>query len=174
MNDGGDLGTGVIYKRSDYAGFWTRTAILLVDLVVVLFVGALLVAYASPPIPREHRLLPAAAFAYVYLTLVKSGPGTLGLVCFGCRVVSIRGRRPSLASMSFRLFLWILGPMHPVIDLVWLSGDEHRQGLRDKMAWTYVVRKRATPTGSGPICVARWTILSFVFLFPEVRVPPDH
>ena len=98
-----------------------------------------------------------------------SSIGTLGFILTGVKVVNLKGERPSFVRMSFRLFLWVLGPFHPVIDLLWLTGDPDRQTLRDKLAGTYVVRKDAVPCGQGTVRLAHYFLFGLSILFPEVQ-----
>jgi hypothetical protein len=63
----------------------------------------------------------------------------------------------------------LLGPLNWLIDLGWLSGDRHRQSLRDKFAQTYVIRQQTHPAGRGPIVFSHYDIFGFSFLFQEVE-----
>ncbi len=73
--------------------------------------------------------------------------------------------------MTLRLVLWVLGPFNPLIDLIWLGGDEYRQTLRDKFAGTIVVKRGVEPAGRGPIHVRYYSLLGFMLAFAEVQKP---
>ena len=85
------------------------------------------------------------------------------------RIVGQDGGKPGISSLTLRLLFGVLGPLN-WLDLVWLSGDTHRQALRDKLAGTYVVRKDARPAGTGKIVYRHYEILFYNFLFREVEV----
>lgn len=163
-SNAGSFGQGVYYSAKDYAGFATRMVILAVDgavlllpLVVVLAIIIVLVV--------ESAITPDAAgplffcyfviwlqLAFLYLTVLeKSSWGTLGMILTRTRIVNLRGETPSFVRMVFRLMLWGFGPIHPLWDALWMTGDDYRQTLRDKLAGTYVVRKGAVPIGSGRV-----------------------
>ena len=63
----------------------------------------------------------------------------------------------------------MLGPINFVLDLLWVWSDSYRQTLRDKLAYTYVVRRDAVPEGRGPIAFAHYSILGWHLLCREVR-----
>ena len=74
--------------------------------------------------------------------------------------------------MTFRLILALIGTYSNVlglVDLLWITSDDHRQALRDKLARTYVVRASAQPTGRGPIVYDVYHVLGWTLLLQEVR-----
>jgi len=165
-----EVETGVYYDRNDYAGFFARMLILAIDTVVVLVLSAAAVVayvYAKYPAPPDDRsiFLVVAIVWYAYMAGLKATRfGTLGYKLTGYRLVNLKGETPSLARTSARLMFLIVGPLHPILDLIWLGGERDRQTLRDKWAATYVVRKDARPAGAGPIEFDRmflfaWSIL---------------
>jgi uncharacterized RDD family membrane protein YckC len=141
-----------IYHPSDYAGFWRRAAIAVVDLTVLVvadvaaFIGlAATLSFMSMP----SILLPLAAclaIDYLYLTVVKGSRfRTLGYRMARCRVVSISGEQASLAQMSLRLAVAIL--VNPLENLISVANGRHRQAVSDEVAGTLVVRTGAAPVG---------------------------
>jgi hypothetical protein len=58
-----------------------------------------------------------------------------------------------------------------MFDLLWLTGDDYKQTLRDKFAGTVVIRKKAVPAGTGEIRLNRYQMLGYSFVFYEVRKP---
>jgi hypothetical protein len=68
------------------------------------------------------------------------------------------------------MLFMVLGPINYLLDLVWMSNEAQRQALRDKFADTYVVKKRATPVGSGELIHGYYEILCYNFLFREVVI----
>jgi len=106
---------------------------------------------------------------FVYLVLFKRSPlRTLGHMLGGVRIVNLQGGRPSLWALTMRALFVFIGPLNVFLDIVWVTGDEHRQALRDKWAHTYVIRNRAVPAGQGTVTWKRYTILGMNFLFQEI------
>lgn len=168
--------SGVYYSRSDCAGFSRRLFILLVDLAVV--TGAWMLATwlwegSTPESDQDHLLYLAAwgAFVFAYLVVAESYGHTLGFWLAGVRIVTLGGERPSLLRMTFRLLIWVLGPIHPAFDIFWLGGDPQRQTLRDKFACTLVVRRNAVPAGRGVFRFNRHLFLNLNLGFFEVDQP---
>jgi hypothetical protein len=75
--------------------------------------------------------------------------------------------------LILRLSFVLLGPLNWVLDLLWLSHDDHRQALRDKFARTYVIKAAAEPAGTGKTVVRYYEICGYNFLFREVQIPSE-
>ena len=163
--------TGVYFQRSDYAGFWRRLLIDSVDLIVIGFVCLTSIAVVWMLFPSPGLILASwgAAFFSYFVLLKRSSFGTVGYRVVGVRIVGQDGGKPGISSLTLRMLFGVLGPLN-WLDLVWLSGDTHRQALRDKLAGTYVVRKDARPAGTGKIVYRHYEILFYNFLFREVEV----
>ena len=58
--------------------------------------------------------------------------------------------------------------MSILFDIVWLGGDPNRQSIRDKFAGTYVIRRKATPAGRGPIEFKIYFMFDYGIIFAEV------
>jgi hypothetical protein len=170
----GTAGAGVYYRGEDYAGFVRRLAILAID-TCVLMIGLTLVIAAF--------LLPSGRFSvgpdvvgiamlmwvYSYMAVLKATRfGSVGYLLTGSRLVNLKGKTPSLLATSIRVMFLVVGPLNPILDLFYLGGDENRQTLRDKFAATYVIRRHATPAGSGPIEYVRHFVLGWAPVFREV------
>jgi hypothetical protein len=80
------------------------------------------------------------------------------------------GQRPGLLALTVRMLFMIFGPINYLVDLAWISGDQHRQAFRDKLANTYVVRRLAAPIGTGRLTHRYYLILGYNFLFREIEV----
>jgi uncharacterized RDD family membrane protein YckC len=166
---------GVYYSRDDYAGFWRRLVVDLIDFTVLLVAVATITLGAALMLPEGEEQLPyillllGFAFGFVYLVLLKrSRFRTLGYLVGGIRIVTIHGERPSIWSLTIRALFAFFGPFNMLMDIIWLTNDESRQALRDKFAHTYVIRNRAVPLGHGAIVYATYTIFGTNFLFAEV------
>jgi uncharacterized RDD family membrane protein YckC len=169
-----DLGEGVFFARDACAGLSTRLLILVIDIVTLLFFGfalGLIWYYLVPIMGNPNRAVFSSwlAVSYFYLVIIESWVGTLGFYLTGVKVLDLKGGKPSIVRMTFRLLLWILGPFNPLIDLYWVTNDRHKQTLRDKLAGTYVIKKCSIPSGKGRVHAVHYFLFGFSILFPEVR-----
>ena len=167
---------GVYYSRGDYAGFWRRLLVDIIDFTLLVVAVMTITMGFALILPTAEQALPHVLFwsgmtlGFVYLVVLKhSRFRTLGYLVGGIRIVSIHGERPSLWSLTIRALFAFFGPFNMLIDVMWLTNDERRQALRDKFAHTYVIRDRAVPMGQGTIVYSPYTILGANFLFAEVR-----
>jgi uncharacterized RDD family membrane protein YckC len=165
---------GVYFRREDYAPFWRR---MLIDLIDFLAVGAvclmIIVGWTSfAPLGANNILLALCTvlISCYYVPLKRSKIRTIGYRIGKVRVVGLDGRPASFLAMTLRLLFAPLGPANWFLDLVWLSGDPHRQALRDKFAQTYVVRLGAEPAGRGKLVYHYYEICGYNFLFREVEI----
>ena len=172
-------GQYVYYDIHDCAGFWRRAASLVVDLVAIALITIFflwvlstvgLVSMDVDPTPRTLALL--CVPAYVYLTVLKrSSVRTPGYWLTGLRIVDLKGRPPSMFTMSLRLAWWLLGPINPILDFLYLSEDEQRQTIRDKLMGTLVVKVAAHPAGHGAKTYDRAGFMGLMLTFPTVKRP---
>jgi uncharacterized RDD family membrane protein YckC len=171
----GNLDEGVYYRRQDYAGFWRRVLVSSVDAIVALagLLGLVLIGDSIMPISGVSLafLIWLLVFYLYFVVCKRSRWRTLGYRCGRVRIVDIRGNSPNFSSMTFRLMLALMGYSNHLglVDLLWISSDDHRQALRDKLAGTYVVRASAQPTGHGPIVHDVYHVLTWTLLLQEVR-----
>jgi hypothetical protein len=117
-------------------------------------------------------ILPACcAIIFSYFVLLKRPKvGTLGYSVGGVRIVGMDCQRPGLLALTVRMLFMIFGPFNYLVDLAWMSGDQHRQDFRDKLADTYVVRRLAEPIGAGRVIHRYYLIVGYDFLFREIEV----
>lgn len=184
MSEKPEKDIGVYYNINDYASLLKRiiaagtdTLVLIVFIVIVSIIWSLIFMPPTLEIQAEYDwpFNPAYIFcfyllnAYLYLAILKrSAIRTFGYRITKIKIVNMKGKRPSLLQMTWR-FLLIFGPIHILVDLFWLGGDDDRQALRDKFARTYVVAVDSSPEGSGPFVFANYNFLSFFFIFREVK-----
>ena len=123
--------TGVYLRRNDYAGFWRRLLIDSVDLIVIRVACLTSFAVAWIVLPSPGLILArwGAAFFFYFVLLKRSGVGTVGYRVSGVRIVGYDGEKPSISCLTLRLLFGVLGPLNWLVDLIWLSGDTHRQAL---------------------------------------------
>ena len=116
------LGTGLYYAKGDYIGPGKRLLIWIIDLCVLgmaLWIANVL-WYSLPPtdstdLPLSCRLV---LFTYAYLTAVKASKlRTVGYRAVGAKVLTLKGERPSIWRMTFRLVLLLIVPMKLLGDL---------------------------------------------------------
>lgn len=167
--------TSALFADGDYVGIFRRFVIVVVDGCVIALMWLVLVGLWYGLIdptgePFDQFMWSWICFIYLYLAILKpTRVRTLGLWVTGARVVDHRGKAPSFVRMTFRLLLWLLGPFNPAIDFFWLSGDCHRQTLRDKFAGTYVVGRHAVPIGRGKRKAAYYNLMGATLIFWEIQ-----
>jgi len=171
----------VYYAAEDCAGLLRRTAAIAVDLVVLglLLVPCAVVLEVTGAVSLLEGQIPRwfvaanLVFAYLYLTVLKRSPvRTPGYRVTGLRIVNLRGEPPSLILMTLRLLWWALGPINPLLDLFFISSNERRQTIRDKLLGTYVVRLDASPAGTGHKVMGSSSFMGLMLMFPTV-VPDE-
>lgn len=145
---------GVIFARKDYAGFWRRSAALLIDLVVIN------AAYHGGPwlwywfAPREwvsqaayaeiRRAVYLLAFVYLFLPRL-TDRGTLGYRILGIRYAPMMPRCDTRLDRTHRM-LWAAFLLFGfLLDHIWIAVDQHRQAWHDKLTGYYVIRRGAQP-----------------------------
>lgn len=170
--------TGVYFRREDYASFWVRA---LVDVIDFFVLGAFCVGLAITMLmilPPDRStvyliLLAFSAAGNLYFVVLKHSRRTLGYRVGRVKIVGLDGNPPSYNSLVWR-WLFGLGPLN-WLDSIWLINDKHRQALRDKFAGTYVVKTDARPAGEGKIVFRLYYEISlYNFIFREVQVEAPH
>src|SRR5260221_12023921 len=147
---------GGYFRRDDYAGFWLR---LLIDLIDALVISTVclgpVIAFDLPlmasPWILNLFLATCAILGFCYFVVLKrSKIGTLGYLVGRVRIVGLDGRPATLRALTFRTLFAVLSPLN-WLDSFWIAGDPHRQALRDKFSQTYVVKRSAVPIGTGKV-----------------------
>lgn len=169
---------GVYYAAEDAPCLIVRFLVDLIDVCVivamVLISSSLMSSwFPDPLIPINIAIWCYIFLCWCYLVLLKvSGVGTLGYALFRLRVVTLRNERPSLIRMTFRLGLSLI--FNPLVDLAAVTVDNTHQAVRDRLAGTYVIRRRATPAGHGPIVRSRLFFMNLTLLYEEVQRQSTH
>lgn len=177
-NPNGDSSLGVYYATEDYIGIRRRILIVIVDFGLIAVIGwlAMVLWNTMPPNEIPYLILEWGfpVFAYAYLTVIKASKiRTLGYRLVGAKVLTFKGKRPSMFRMTFRLLLWVFGPINAIFDLIWVGIDQDRQSLRDRFAGTYVVRVNAQPIGKAPIHLFYYQAFGLSLMLPTVCRPKD-
>ncbi len=122
------------------AGFWIRTAALLLDLILVAIVCSLLndVMTFGSHLHVRSGLLPALA---VYGAVMWKLKGTTvgGIVC-GLKVVRLDDRPIDWGTAIVRALGCFLSLIVMGLGFLWVVFDDQRQSWHDKIAGTTVVR----------------------------------
>src|SRR5262245_30368909 len=125
--------TAVYFRREDYAPFWLRLIIDIIDGIVAAVVGLTVLVILWGSLEKNLLFLVCLGIFYAYFVLLKRTKlGTVGYLLAGVRIIGPDGNPASLGSLTVRLALMMLGPLN-LLDIIWLSGDPHRQALRDKL-----------------------------------------
>ena len=169
----------VYFRYEDYASFWRRLAVDLIDVTIVLAVcavAALMILFIAPTSSSLNLVLAVSLLIFfLYFVLLKrSRFRTVGYRVGGVRIVGMDGSLPSIFALTLRCMFATLGPLNWFLDIGFLSGDPHRQSLRDKFALTYVVKLAAEPVGTAKLVHQHIEICGYNFLFREVRPDPDQ
>jgi|LGVF01.2.fsa_nt_gb uncharacterized RDD family membrane protein YckC len=174
------LGGGVFYDQKDYKGLSLRLLILATDLIVLGSCCYAIIYFGYHLDISDEAYFNSCFFgsliiSYIYLALIKrTHIGTLGYYLTKSKIVNLSGQCPSILTMTYRYLLLIFGPLNLLYDLLWVSGDDNKQTLRDKLARTYVVNKQAEPLGSGDRILAPYFFFGFSYLFTEVKRPKEQ
>jgi len=171
-----DKNIGVYYNKKDYAGFFKRTIIAVIDLSVIFVIATIAVSVNNYLMNDDKTLFRFNAISILtililYMALLKrSKYRTLGYIIAGVKIVNLKGEKPSVFQMISRLFLFLLGPIGLIIDIIWLTSETTKQTLRDKYVGTYVINKNASPAGEGPLQSVNIEVLGWRLFFREVKV----
>lgn len=163
------LGDGVYYAPSDYIGLWPRIVILIVDSIVLL-VGVIALAALAQFIgaPGIISLLIIAFVWWYEVPLKRSKYRTVGYWLMGCKIVNLKGERPSLFMLTIRATMWALGPFNFLFDILWSGIDDDRQTLRDRFSSCCLVKLNAEPIGTGSVQLARFFAGGMALFYPRV------
>lgn len=180
MKPDNSLGYGIYYSLDDYAGLFRRVAVILIDSAVLVIIGVLLwipliqiVSKAKPGFDPSGIFFLVWFFSiWFYLTVLKrSRIRTVAYRILGLKIVTTKGGRPTLLTMTLRVLLWVFGPFNLLLDLFWMGADSERQSIRDCYLGTYVVRNAAAPIGEAPIHLARYCGGGLAPMYPRVVRP---
>ncbi|MEZ5944704.1 MAG: RDD family protein [Planctomycetaceae bacterium] len=167
------LGRGARFAPNDYIGGRWRVVIVVVDLfaITAIWMLASLVLFfiKSGQVDESDLTLLGLFLAWMYSTALKTSRiGTVGYWLTGAKVVDLRGGKPSILCMTYRLLIGLLGPFRLLTDYVWSGVDEDKQTLHDRFSGTCVVRKKAMQCGTGEIHLTCYTGMGLVLIYPRV------
>lgn len=168
------LGSGVYFAPEHYLGFGPRVIIFIVDAVAL---GTLMwvVAFAWLNMFGDYDelfLIAAGAMIWLYVVWLKRTEfRTIGYRLVNAKLVTLRGKRPSLLMLTFRSLLWIFGPFSFALDFIWCSIDEDKQTMRDRFTNMCLVRNDAQPIGSGEVHLTYLNAFGYSLQYPRVVKP---
>ena len=172
-----DLGEGVLFDRKDCASTWRRLAAFVIDGGIYAAFSMFMAVWSwfvfGDEVGAWIWLLTCFVGGLGYFVVLKRSLPTLGFWIAGIRVRSLDGGLPGYWPMFLRFGiagLWALtGSLMAIVDLLWISGDEQRQSLRDKIAGTVVVRRGATPVAQGRQTLRLCMFVGFAMYLREVK-----
>ena len=163
---------GVYYSAQDRIGIGGRFLIIVVDLSIVIAAGIACIALSRKFDPGT-AFLAWLIFAVTYLIVLKATPiRTLGYRLCNAKLVDMNGVTPNVLRIMCRLLLTQIGVCNPILDPFWFRLGRKRT-LRDLMMGTYVVKNGAQPTGRAEIIYRQLFILSYSFMYREVKEPAE-
>ncbi len=128
-----------------YAGFWIRTAALLIDSVLLSLVSLpFLLLYERAD--RQHGdagelLLSTVLSALLVILFWRWKQGTPGKLMFRLRIVDARsGGEPSLRQWCLRYLGYVLSSLPLLLGFFWAAWDPRHQGWHDRIAGTVVIQ----------------------------------
>jgi uncharacterized RDD family membrane protein YckC len=77
--------------------------------------------------------------------------GSPGMRLLGLALVDEDGATPGVARCAARVATSLLAGAYFLLGFIWIAFDGSRQGLHDKVAQTWVIRKRNLTTATSPV-----------------------
>src|SRR5438552_6244268 len=108
---------GVYFRREDYAGFWLRFFVDVIDVLVITAVCSVLAIALWTEFPSITWILDlflaiCAIVVLCYFGVLKGSKlSTLGYWLCRVRIVDLNGRRAKFSSLTFRTLFAVLGPL---------------------------------------------------------------
>jgi uncharacterized RDD family membrane protein YckC len=171
------LGDGVFFPREDCRGIRARIVILIVDMIVLVGL-CIALGFLYPVVDSASEItctLLCLVTVWVYLAVLRqSAIRTPGFWLTKSQIVTLKGERPSILRMTYRLLLCLVSPFNVVFDLAWSGIDIDRQSLRDRFAGTLLIRHRAKPIGSGEVHTDLYFLSGFTILFPRLMYRNEY
>ncbi|MCH8821054.1 trypsin-like peptidase domain-containing protein [Patescibacteria group bacterium] len=125
-------------------GFWIRVAAFTVDYLIVFILASIVLGILSFYIQNDFIGYIFFALTFVlYFTLAESTYSTtFGKVLWGLKVIDAKKRsRLSFAKALGRTLLYYISALFFGLGFIMVAFDDNKQGLHDKIAKTYVLRK---------------------------------
>lgn len=149
-------------KTPVYAGFWIRTVALFIDSAILFLPMSLIenlargqmlgttspeAMMADPEAMKTSFLISLAVqltFGFFYFGILQGKlQGTPGKLILGLRVVTTNLERITIARSIGRYFSQFLSMFGLFLGYLWVAFGARKQGWHDKLAGTYVVKKKS-------------------------------
>lgn len=131
-------------KYTHLGGFWIRVAAFTLDYLIVFILASIILGILSFYIQNDFIGYIFFALTFVlYFTLAESTYSTtFGKVLWGLKVIDAKKRsRLSFAKALGRTLLYYISALFFGLGFIMVAFDDNKQGLHDKIAKTYVLRK---------------------------------
>lgn len=137
-------------NEKEYAGFWIRVGAVLIDIVIMIIVIVIPLAfiYGEEYWAGEklflgfwdavfNYILPFVATVWFWLRFY----GTPGKMATKLKILDAKtGNKISLGQAIGRYFAYILSTIPFGLGFIWIAVDKKKQGWHDKLAGTVVIR----------------------------------
>ena len=124
-----------------YSGFWIRLVAYIIDTIVM----AILMAVVGVVFEKNQSLVGLLTFVmyWLYTALLNSSSwrATVGKKVLGLVVVDEYGDRLSFGRATGRFLAEIISTLTLGIGYLMVAFTAHKQGLHDKIAKTFVIKK---------------------------------
>jgi uncharacterized RDD family membrane protein YckC len=139
-------------SEPEYGGFWIRVGASIIDTVLVLAITWPLLRLVYGPQYWENDVFSLGpldtlisyvlpALAVIVFWIHKSA--TPGKMLLGLTIVDAKtGKVPSRAQFIGRYFAYYASMIPFFMGFIWVGIDKRKQGFHDKLAGTFVIRKR--------------------------------
>lgn len=139
-------------KESPFGGFWKRVIAFLIDSAILvtgaaffyyIFVNNIIFENMDVYIQLVVLIIPFFIY-WIYFTCFESSiiQATIGKLAMGLAVVDCEGYKLSFSRANGRFFAKILSVLSIFIGFFMVAFSHKRQGLHDKIACTYVVKRK--------------------------------
>ncbi len=133
-------------KTKKYAGFWIRLLATIIDGIILSILGRILFGSetanmqdgtANVSFTGWQTLVPIL-YTIGFWGVLSTSPGKM---LFGLKIVNEKGEKLSWKTAIIRYLGYIVSWITLGIGFLWIAFDKKKQGLHDKIAKTYVVKK---------------------------------
>ncbi|MES2961877.1 MAG: RDD family protein [Pseudomonadota bacterium] len=126
-----------------YVGFWKRALAYLIDALVLFIPLLILEFFVNSKTNLLLNSLIRILFSWIYNAGLNSSSwqATVGKKVLGIIVVDEYGERISFARATGRFLAEILSALLLFIGFMMVGWTKHKQGLHDKIAKTFVIKK---------------------------------
>ncbi|QPJ62933.1 MAG: RDD family protein [Candidatus Nitronauta litoralis] len=132
-------------QEENYAGFWIRAVAVLIDVVIMIVVLGIPLAFifGGPLEPGSgadvlfNYIVPFALTVFFWLKYL----GTPGKMILKLKVVDKDTHQAlSMGQAVGRYFAYIIAILPLFLGFIWIAFDENKQGWHDKLAGSVVLR----------------------------------